>query len=303
MSARAHLRTALRWGARLTAGALGVALLAGAGVYGTYERRAHDHFTVPAHRLVVPDGDPAAIARGRHLATVRACAGCHGPGLAGHVEIDEPLILRIAAPNLTRGGRGAALTDADWERAVRHGVRRDGTPLFVMPAGEHNGMSDEDLGAIVAYARSLPAVPTTPPGSRAGPVARALHVAGTIQLFSAAEIDHARPHPARVPPEPTARYGAYLATMCTGCHGAGLGGGSIPGAPPEWKPAANLTPTGIGHYTRDDFVRALRTGRRPGGTAIDSAMPWRLTREMTDVELDALYAYLRTVPPRPYGSR
>lgn len=50
-------------------------------------------------------------------------------------------------------------------------------------------------------------------------------------------------------------------------------------------------------------MRALRTGRRPDGTAIDQSMPWRLMRQMTDVELRALYAYLHTLPARPYGGR
>ena len=55
---------------------------------------------------------------------------------------------------------------------------------------------------------------------------------------------------------------------------------------------------------KQDFVRALRTGRRPDGTAIDSTvMPIRLLRQMDDVETAALYAYLRTVPERPYGNR
>lgn len=186
---------------------------------------------------------------------------------------------------------------------MRHGVRRDGTPLFVMPANDHNGMSDEDLAAVVAYARSLPASPNVVPASRAGPVFRALLLAGRLDGYPAEHLDHARPHPARVAAEPTAAYGRYLAATCTGCHGPGLSGGPIPGAPPSWKPAANLTPAGIGHYAEADFVRALRMGRRPGGAPIDTIMPWRLTREMTDVELRALYAYLRTVPPRPYGTR
>jgi mono/diheme cytochrome c family protein len=272
-------------------------------VYGVSERRIHARFAVSEHPFAAPAAAPAVVERGRHIATVRGCVGCHGPGLAGHVELDDPLVGRISAPNLTRGGRGAALTDADWERAVRHGVRRDGRPLFIMPAQEHNGMSDEDLGAVVAYARSLPAAGATPPGSRAGPLARALHLAGQIVMLPAEVVDHARPHPARVAVAPTAAYGAYLATMCTGCHGPGFGGGAIPGAPPAWKPAANLTPAGIGHYSQADFARVLRTGRRPDGSALDASMPWRLTAEMTDDELRALYAYLRALPPRPYGSR
>jgi mono/diheme cytochrome c family protein len=244
------------------------------------------------------------VARGAHLVAARGCVGCHGEDLAGHVELDNAFIGRLAGPNLTRGGRGGRLTDADWERAVRHGVRRDGSPLFVMPASEHTGMSDEDLGAIVAYARSLPARPNVPPLSRAGPVIGAMQAAGKVNLFSAAEIDHRRPHPARVAAEPTARYGAYLAAMCSGCHGPGLSGGKIPGAPPDWKPAANITPGGIGHYTEADFVRALREGVRPGGAPIDSQMPVRrITRHLDDTELRALYAYLHTLPSRPYGGR
>jgi hypothetical protein len=76
------------------------------------------------------------------------------------------------------------------------------------------------------------------------------------------------------------------------------------GAPPGFKPAANLIPAGIGHYTEADFIRALREGVRPSGAPIDPQMPVaRITRYMTDLELRALYAYLRSVPPRPYGMR
>ena len=299
----ARARAAGRWAARLTLGAAALLTLTAAAAYGIFERHAARRYAVPVHPLAVPT-DSASAARGGHLVAARGCVGCHGEDLAGHVELDNPFIGRLAGPNLTRGGRGGRLTDADWERAVRHGVRRDGSPLFIMPASEHTGMSDEDLGAIVAYARSLPPRPNVPPPSRAGPVIGAMQAAGKVNLFSAAEIDHRRAHPARVAPEPTARYGAYLASMCTGCHGPGLSGGQIPGAPPDWKPAANITPGGIGHYTEADFVRALREGVRPGGAAIDSQMPVRrITRHLDDTELRALYAYLHTLPSRPYGGR
>ncbi len=302
-AAPSRARAARRWAARLALGTIALLAVAAAAAYGISARHAARRYAVIAHPLAVPR-DPASVARGAHLAASRGCVGCHGADLAGHVELDDPLIGRLAGPNLTRGGRGGALTDAEWELAVRHGVRRDGTPLFVMPAGEHTGMSDEDLGAIVAYARSLPARPTVPPRSGAGPVLRVLQASGKVNLYSAAEIDHRRAHPARVAAEPTARYGAYLVTMCTGCHGPGLSGGPIAGAPPDWKPAANITPGGIGHYTEADFVRALREGVRPGGAPIDSQMPVRrITRHLDDTELRALYAYLRSLPARPYGAR
>jgi mono/diheme cytochrome c family protein len=103
----------------------------------------------------------------------------------------------------------------------------------------------------------------------------------------------------------SAEYGQYLARNagCPSCHGPGLSGGKIPGTPPEWKPAANITPTGIGAWSLDDFKRALREGKRPNGTPIDSIMPWKASGHMTDDEIASVYAFLRTVPAREFGNR
>lgn len=297
-------RSVARWALRIAGGVVALALLAVGTVYALSERRLRAHFDVPAHTLAVPD-DAASIARGGHLVQVRGCIACHGENLAGHVELDEPLIGRLAGPNLTRGGRGAHLSDADWERAVRHGVRRDGSALFVMPANEHNGLSDEDLGEIVAYARSIPANAATPPASRAGPVIRALFVAHQAQVVPAEDIDHAKPHPAVVRPDTTVAYGGYLATMCSGCHGPTFAGGKVAGAPPDWPPAANLTRGGnLGHWSAAEFARVVRTGLRPDGSVIDTAhMPVRLTTHLDDTEVKALYAFFRSVPAREFGAR
>ncbi len=133
-----------------------------------------------------------------------------------------------------------------------------------------------------------------------------LWATGQLPLVDAAAIDHTRPSTARVTPAATAEYGNYLADAggCTGCHGAGLSGGKIPGTPPEWKPAANLTPSGaFAQWSEDDFKRALRTGRRPDGSPIDSIMPWKASAADDDDEIRAVYAYLKSVPARPYGNR
>lgn len=291
-----------RWTVRVVTGLAVMLVAVLAVVYGLFERHARRHFEVPPHTIVV-SSDSATVARGEHVVQARGCTACHGPNLGGNIEVENFLFGRLAGPNLTLGGRGKELTDADWERAVRHGVRRDGTPLFIMPAFEHTGMSDEDLASIIAYARSLTPIDTSPPPSRAGPLIRALSVAGVAKLYSADEIDHAKPHPAHVTQEPTATYGAYLAPMCAGCHGPNFSGGKIPGSPPDWKPAANITPSGIGHYTEADFIRTLREGKRPDGSSIDPQMPWKIYGKMNDVELRALYAYLQTLEPRMYGTR
>ena len=68
---------------------------------------------------------------------------------------------------------------------------------------------------------------------------------------------------------------------------------------------ANLTPheSGLKDWTEADFMRALREGKRPDGTTINEAMPWKSYGQMGDTELKAIYAYLRTVPPEPEGTR
>lgn len=302
MTARSRLRTVAKWSLRVVMTLVALLLTTAAGVYAVSTHDLGEHYTVPTHALDVV-ATPETIERGRHLTTIKGCVDCHAENMGGQVMVDDPAFGRLAAPNVTMGGRGKELTDQDWERAVRHGVRRDGTPLFVMPADEFTTMSDEDLAAIVAYVRSLPAIGVVQPGSKAGPLLRALQTFKQMDVRPAAKIDHAVTHLAHIDVEPTAVYGKYLAAGCTGCHGTGFGGGKIPGAPPEFKPAANITPTGIGHYTEADFTRLLRTGMRPSGVPVDSAMPYKLYKQMTDTEITAVYRFLRTVPPKEYGSR
>jgi mono/diheme cytochrome c family protein len=240
---------------------------------------------------------------------VRGCTECHGANLAGRLLVDDPAIGRLAAPNLTRGpgARGAALTPDDWELAVRHGIRRDGRSLLVMPAEDFQGLSDEDMAALVAYARSVAPVAHELPSQRFGPLGRLLFVAGKLPAAAAERVDQRAAHPRAVVAAATPEYGAYVAASCVGCHTQRFTGGPVPGAPPSARPAANITPdpvTGIGRWDEDDFVRALRTARRPDGSMIDSTqMPIAMTRQMSDTELRAVYRYLRTLPAERVAAR
>ena len=101
----------------------------------------------------------------------------------------------------------------------------------------------------------------------------------------------------------TPEYGYYLARLggCIGCHGSNLAGQRVPGATPDIPPAANLTPSGIGHYSDADFIRALREGKRPDGSPINPFMPLTATKHLTDDEILAIRAYLRTVPAADGG--
>jgi mono/diheme cytochrome c family protein len=254
--------------------------------------------------------DSASLARGNHLArAIGKCVDCHGADLGGQVIIDGMPFARVVAPNLTSGRGGIAddRSDDDFLRAVRHGIGANSQALALMPSRNYWHMGDDDVGALIGYLRSIPAVDRELPVTSFGLVGRTLLLKGDLDdMFEAKSMDHT----ARRPPPPaadtTADYGRYLAEIggCTGCHGPGLSGGPIPGAPPEMMPATNITPENIGSWTEADFFRALREGVRPNGIPIDTVnMPIPLTRQMTDLETKAIYMYLKTVPAKAYGNR
>jgi mono/diheme cytochrome c family protein len=287
-----------------------VALLAAGGGYAASNRLLNRTYEIPRESVAIRR-DSATVERGRHLATaISKCVECHGDNLAGTVFIDAPSFARIVAKNLTRGrgGVGDSLTPADIERAVRHGVGRDGRAVLFMPSEDYWDLSDEDVAALIAYLQALPPVDNVLPTTTVRAVGRALLASNQVELAAEKIVKLRRDrqgHTASVTSGPTAAYGRYLADAggCTGCHGPGLSGGRIPGAPADFKTPANLTPEGIGRWSASDFRRALRDGRRPDGSQIDPQMPWRLTRLMYDDEIEAVYAYLRTVPPKPFGGR
>jgi mono/diheme cytochrome c family protein len=277
-------------------------------VYVISERHVSRRYELVTETIPIPT-DSASIVRGRHLArAIAKCADCHTATLGGQVFIDNPALGRFVPVNLTRGkgGVGATLTDADWVRAIRHGVGHDGRPLRIMPSRDFQDLSVADLGAIIAYAKSLPAVDNELPPNTLGPVARALIVANKLPLFDAEASDFKSHAPITAPPvAATAEFGDYLVRTagCAGCHGPTLSGGLIPGGDPSWPPAANLTPSGLTAYDQASFTTLLRTGVRPGGTKVRDPMPIEWTKEMTDDEITALWLHLKTVPQKTFGGR
>ena len=125
---------------------------------------------------------------------------------------------------------------------------------------------------------------------------KALYAADIVK-DAAQRIDHRLPPATPVAEGPTATHRAYVANMCRGCHGEALKGGPIPGAPPDWPPAANLTAmaTYATYDSLDKFRAMLKSGKRPGGEAI-KVMPFPSLGALNDTDVQALYAFLRTLP-------
>ena len=211
-----------------------------------YERKRDRVVTLTVKSVNVVS-DEAALARGKYLFNSRGCGGCHAPTGAGAVVIDDGGFY-VRSPNITPGGVVAKYTEVDWVRTIRHGVKPDGRALFIMPSEDYNRLTDADVAALIAYARSLPPVTSGGAEFRVPLPVKALYSAGAIQ-DAAEKIDHSLPPATPVPEAVTPEHGKYVANLCMGCHGTGLSGGKIPGGPPSWPAASNLTPgTGNGNY-------------------------------------------------------
>ena len=291
------MRKFIKWVAVL----IGVLLLALAAVYALAHVRSEQAM---ARTYAVADPplamarDAETLARGAHIFATRGCGDCHGAAGEGRVVFDAGPVARVVGPNLTPPAIVGRYDADQLAAAIRHGVRADGRPLVFMPSEDFQRMSDGDTAARVADMQSLPASGNDPGALEIRPLGRLMWLFGAFPLLPAEALDHA-PR-ARSAPQvaATAAYGEYLAQGCTGCHGADFAGQHVPGTPPEFKDAANLTPAGLAGWKQEDFFRAIRQGKRPDGSAIDEFMPWKTYAKMTDVELAALWAWFSTLPPR-----
>jgi len=282
-------------------GVVALIMLAGAlAVYFVTEARLNEVYAVEAAAVNVPE-DREAIRRGYHLVhTVAGCVECHGNGLSGELLMNDPFMGRLAPANLTSGEGGIAdkYETEDWVRAIRHGVDPEGKPLIAVSSLQLAHLSDEDLGAIIAYIQQIPPVDNELPETRIGPLGR-LFLLISPELLPASLLDHEAEHLAAIEPEVSAAYGAYLAaTACSDCHGddmAGTGGAAGAGL--------NLTPGGeLGDWSEADFLNTIRTGVTPEGCELEGElMPWERIRDMSDEELRAIWLYLQSLPPVTQG--
>lgn len=259
----------------------------------------------------------ARYERGRYLVEGPAhCFQCHSevdwqnPGAqpklgrkgAGTVFIEDGYEW-LVAPNITPDKETGAgtWTDAQFARAIREGIGHDGRRLFpVMPYENFREMSDEDLASVVVYIRSLDPIRNLLPKSVIPEPAK-------NHLPPHAPLNSSVPGPDMS--DPVAR-GKYLVTLgnCMTCHTPmskngpikqlALAGGMTFTGPWGTVTSANITPdaSGISYYDEAMFVKTLRTGQ-VGARKLNSIMPWGYFRNMTDDDLKAIFAYLRTVTP------
>lgn len=273
---------------------------------------------------------PELIARGKYLANhVVGCVECHSgrdwnkfagpiiPGTEGkggekfdHETAGFPG--EIYSRNITPYNL-KNWTDGEIYRMITVGVRKNGEPVFpLMPYQAYAHMDPEDVNAVIAYLRTLPAIESNFPDAKLD--------------FPLNIIERLIPKDVQTPgerpdPEDTLKYGEYLVTIgaCNDCHtpraGADyqmdkyLSGGNefMSPATGDIVRSANITQdaeTGIGLWTEDVFLDKFRTYRDSSWSnkpvkagEFNTAMPWLSLSGMTDGDLRAIYKYLKTVPP------
>jgi mono/diheme cytochrome c family protein len=260
---------------------------------------------------------PQRLARGQYLVENLGCFDCHGEhdwtkheaplieGTRGAGYADFPLAGlpgRIIPPNITPDPETGAgnWTDDMFARAIREGIGHDGRALFpFMPYPDMRQMSDEDLASVIVYLRSIP------------PIRKALPK--TEIIFPVKYLMRSMPQPITKPvPQPDVstpvKRGEYLVTIagCTDCHtpqakgqpirGLEFSGGFILEGPWGRVASANITPdpSGISYYDEALFLEMIRTGYVKA-RKINQIMPWHDFRNLTDEDLKAIFAYLRTL--------
>ncbi|MCB0587658.1 MAG: c-type cytochrome [Phaeodactylibacter sp.] len=264
------------------------------------------------------ESTPEKVAEGARIASM-LCNECHTGDdgrLSGKLLNDVPPAFgKFYSANITQdpdNGIGK-WTDAELYYFLRTGLRQDGTFAAVMP--QFPQVSDEDLFSIIAFLRSdeRKVQPSEKPSQASAPA-----LLGNMLLKF---ILKPSPYPEAPVPQPDTldqiAWGRYLANglySCYDCHSASFttndrlipenskgfyGGGNelldIDGNPIY---SANLTPdreSGIGRYSERDFIQALKYGMRPDGAPLQ--YPMRPHTALTDNEVKAIFAYLRSIPP------
>jgi mono/diheme cytochrome c family protein len=264
----------------------------------------------------------ARLARGKYLVEgPAACFSCHSPHDLTNPELPiieakkgagfvlpDPDLGTMVAPNITpdpETGIGS-WTDDEVARAIQEGVAKDGRALFpIMPYLNFRHLDDEDLASIVVYLRSIPPVKNTLPARQL--VFPLNFIVNTIPQ----PLTSHQPPPPRVTPRARGEYLVRTVASCQDCHtptddhgqslpGMAFGGGLKFNDPTQPQPVFSLNitpdPSGISFFDEAMFAQTLRTGQVTG-QMLSHIMPFEFYRNLTDQDLQDMWAYISTLPP------
>lgn len=283
-------------------------LLVVAGVVGFFalsskgKSKLEETYNIEVTALNLPT-DSVAMTRGFHLVDI-ICKECHGENMAGKMMMQDEGFATLYAPNLTAGdgGIGQVYTVLDWQKAIRHGIHPNGKSLFLMPSLSFSHLSDYDLGAIIAFLRTLPAVDGQVPERKFMGVANVLLGIGAFDGdLQASLIDHKNQEVPSINTDNPLANGKYLTAIagCNHCHAANFAGAKI--GDPKGPPSPNITTGGaLGNWSEAEFVTVMRSGKTPEGLELQPQfMPYPSFAKLTNDELHDIFSYIKSLPAKP----
>ena len=244
-------------------------------------------FNVPLAEVAIPN-DTTSINEGHRLVQIAHCSDCHGEHFTGNVFVKINHVAEIVAPNITKVI--PTYSNPELERLIRHGIKKNGHSVLIMPSFMYYQLKKETVEKIIAYLRTLHLEPDTLNEAKTN-----FDFLGRIALIQkkiipvASMIDHHSPRKYIHYDTTQVSFGKYLAmTTCTSCHGMDLKG--VVGLGPNLIIAAS--------YKREDFCKLLHTGIALGGRNLDlmSRVAKNNLCHLNENEMNCIYAYLKTKP-------
>ncbi len=293
------MKKIFKWIGIVLGSLVGLILVAGVVIVLIGNARLNKTYDFPPSNIAIPT-DEASIEFGKHRAET-LCESCHGKDLGGVVNwFNAGPLGTIDSANLTtgEGGIGQEFTsDEDYVRAIRHGIDPEGKPIFMPAVNSTSQLSDEDLGALIAYLKTIPPVDRKTSGHHFTPLAKILLVAGVLPPLPVEGVSHEL-HVTAPERSVSVEYGGYLVSTndCHECHGKELAGAPFPD-PTIKIITPNITPgSEVGFWSEEEFINTIRSGVTPSGHQLNEHMPWETYKLFTDDELKAIYMYLHSLP-------
>ena len=281
---------AVRWLGYGVAAIAALVVVAVVSIWIVSERALAEKVEPRKSRLAAPTA--AQIADGDRQLTILGCVSCHGAGLQGKKFADIPGVATIHAPNIAR--LAPRMTDAQLDQAIRQGIGHDGRAMFVMPSQQYQFLTDQEVAALIAAIRRLPAAGSEQPPIKLGPKGRVGVALGKFPNIPT-QVAAYRNNPLPDLGPATAQGRHLVQTRCSECHAADLKGREVePGTV-----SADLSI--VGAYDSDQFRTLLRTGVAPSNKKL--GLMGSVARDdfshMTDEEIEAIHDYLVARANRP----
>ena len=277
----------LKWTGFVVVGVVAVALAAFAWLYLASERVLARRYTATDPVTLTIPGEPTEISEGRRIAQLAGCLHCHGDNLTGSVVDDIPNFVRLVAPNIST--LLPAYSDAQLATMLRKGVKPDGHSVLFMPSEMFRHLGDADLARLIAWLRSMPAIPEgIEERTRIRIIGRLILANGDYKPGALA-IESLPSAVNTFDANDPVSHGRYLTmNFCSECHGQDLLGFAPINAP------ALAVAKG---YSLEQFTRLMHDGVALGDRELKLMGPTSRARfaNLTPDETAAVHAFLRTL--------